>query len=660
MKTTNELQQKNSKNIIILVTAFVITMTLVGIFSNISGQLIKGVTSHTNQLIKHQAPELRKITSLQNKVSVITNNLYAYYATLDRKYYLENTTYINEMQNKINFDKIPYIHASYIDELEVELAAFAQSSNALDQEMLLANRNWDKLREHLSTAQTKSSSIKQSLTALSQSIRNRVEENSISTQAEVMKLNQLQLGFSLIVLFASGIIIFSLYRRIKDRSALFKHAYFNNISQLPNRKYFEKNFAKNTDERTNISKSYLILGLDRFALITGSLGYIVGDKLIQSVSAWLYSTLSQCNCDYELYHFTGASFLVVLTNANNVHTTNNVANALLELSTIPMDIGDREMSVNCSLGMFISNDNNQDVETLLRNLDAALREARKNGGNCISQYTNQLSIDATNWLETEQLLQYAVEKRELELFYQPKINAVTGKICSSEALLRWHQNGDLVSPAIFIPIAESSRLIIKIGHWVLQEACKQWVEWQAKGLPPLPVAVNISALQFQDPKFPEQVQTVINQTGIPPEMLELEITEEAAAFEPQKVVNIMNKLKTIGVKLAIDDFGTGYSSLSHLKRFPVDVLKIDRSFVKDMQSDTSTEASIVKLILKLAQQLNVKVVAEGVETEVQYQQLRRWGCDYIQGFLFSRPVPANDFFAMINKENETVAISNNG
>lgn len=658
--TDQKLQKKQQNNIQKLITAFVVILALVAMVTFVNSRSVNRVTDKTNQLIVVEIPELRKVTSLQNQINIATNNLFEYYATLDRQYYLNNEPLTAKITTKLNDIRLLKSQKVVSNSLKTQLTAFQQYSVALDAEMSDKNRNWDNLREQLFAAQNAAKAMQDSLAAISHAIKNKVEQNSLVTQQEVKQLNHVQLGFSIAVLLAAGFMMFNLFYRVKDQSELFNRAYLNDVSQLPNRKLFEKNISETEDPDLIAKQSYLLLGLDRFNLVTGSLGYLIGDKLIEATSVWLETKLKVLGHDYKLFHFSGVEWLIILPNTTKIEEINHIANALLSLSTTPLQIGDRQLSVNCSIGMSFGAENGENIQELLRNLDAALRKARQAGGNCVSKYTKQMSIETQNWLDTEHALRYAVEKRELALFYQPKINAKTGKICSAEALLRWHKDGEFVSPAIFIPIAESSRLIIKIGHWVLLQACKEWMGWQSKGLPALPVAVNVSALQFQEPSFPDQVKAVIESTGMPPEMLELEITEEAAAFDPQHVVEIMQELKSIGVSLAIDDFGTGYSSLSHLKNFPVDVLKIDRSFVRDLDSATSTDASIVKLILKLAQQLHFKVVAEGVETEMQYQQLKHWGCDILQGFLFSKPLPEAEFEQVLKLEHHTQAEVSNG
>jgi len=640
-----------------LLASFITVLLLVGTVVYISSTSVKRVSSKADQLIKFEIPQLNEISNTQSLMAEISNNLFQYYATLDRDNHVKNIQNIERIKEDIK--NITFINkqGNVNQLLDDSLLAFISYANKLDTEMQLGDgRDWDKLREYLYAAQENSKTMMYQLDTAKIEIENSVKQNSLSTQQEVNKLNYLQLGFSLAVLIAALFILVNLHFRIKDKSALFKRAYFNDISDLPNRKYFEENLEKILSNKTNNNFGFMLVNLDRFSLITGSMGYIFGDLLIKKISEWLVNRLKSNGDPFEIYHFSGTSWLVIFTNIQDKKHMINIANSILSMSTVSLNLGDREMTCSCSIGICFKPDNQIRSEELLSNLDTSLRNSKKSGGNTFTFYDPSMSVEAKSWIDTEQSLRNAIEKREFELFYQPKVDAQTGKVSSSEALLRWSKNGTLISPAVFIPIAEKSNLILKIGDWVLIEACKQWVNWQKEGMPAMPIAINISAQQFQEADFPSKVQDAIYKTGIPADMLELEITEEAAAHDSKHVVQIMNELKKIGVSLAIDDFGTGFSSLSHLSHFPVNVLKIDRAFIKNMNS-SATDESIVKLILQLAKVLHFKVVAEGVETEMQYQQLKAWECDLIQGFLFSKPLPANQFVNLVMQEQQTTLIN---
>ncbi|MEE9494117.1 MAG: GGDEF domain-containing phosphodiesterase [Gammaproteobacteria bacterium] len=328
----------------------------------------------------------------------------------------------------------------------------------------------------------------------------------------------------------------------------------------------------------------------------------------------------------------------------------SVAGALLDLSVTPMRLQERELSVTCSIGMASVTGHAQSLDGLLKHADTALRDVMLAGGSSYLVYNDAMDNEAEQMLSIENDLRLAIQRNELELFYQPKIDPLDSRVACAEALLRWRKQGELVSPGVFIPIAEQTALIIPIGEWVLRTACEQWKQWSEDGLSCVPIAVNISAQQFRLADFPAQVQAILDSAGMPPQMLELEITEEAATGDQQQVIATMHALKGIGVTLAIDDFGTGYSSLSYLKHFPLDVLKVDQSFIREMLCSQDDQA-IVEMIVSLAHRLAFKVVAEGVETVEQQRFLEALGCDLLQGFLFSRPLPANDFMQLLDVEN---------
>lgn len=635
-----------------LIASFITVVILVGVVTYISSNSVKRVSAKADQLIKVEIPQLNQITNTQNLMAATANHLLQYYATFDRANHLNNVPNFARLQHNIH--SISAIHQDHevSRKLEQSLQVFIDRANRLDAEMQLEeDRDWDVLRTHLYAAQAQSKIILGQLDITKKQIAERVKQGSVSTQYEVHQLNYLQLGFSVVVLITALFILFNLHSRIKDKAELYKRAYYNGLSGLPNRKYFEEHIHQILSRQQSPDLAMMMINLDRFSLITSSIGYFFGDRLVHSVSQWLIATLRQHASSFDIYHFSGTSWLVMFKHAQTEATLAQLAEQLNLISSVTLTIDDREMTCSCSIGIVQQHALTQEREALLRCLDTALREAQQAGGNCYRFYQPSMSAVAKHWIETEQALRSAIEKHQFQLYYQPKVNTQTRLIQSSEALLRWSKEGVFISPAVFIPIAEKSNLILNIGRWVLTEACSQWARWRAEGLPAMPIAVNISAQQFQEVDFPRQVQATLQRFGMPANMLELEITEEAAAHDPKRVVQIMEDLKSIGVTLAIDDFGTGYSSLSHLSNFPVDVLKIDRAFIQHMHH-SSTDASIVRLVVQLAKGLNFKVVAEGVETESQYQQLKLWDCNLIQGFLFSQPLPAPQFASLVMEERQ--------
>jgi len=315
----------------------------------------------------------------------------------------------------------------------------------------------------------------------------------------------------------------------------------------------------------------------------------------------------------------------------------------------PHLIDGREIRVTASLGISLYPADSDNGATLIRNADIAMYRAKQEGGGSFSFYAPEMNQRAIETMELESALRQALERNEFRLHYQPKVDLASGRISGCEALVRWqHPQRGMVSPDDFIPLAEETGLIVPLGSWVLREACRQARAWQDQGLPCLSVAVNLSARQFRKGDLPQLVREVLQETGLDPRWLELEMTESMVMDDPAKAVAIMAGLKGIGARLSLDDFGTGYSSFASLSRFPIDHLKIDKSFINDIVSDPDS-ATIATSIIAMAHRMRLKVIAEGVETEGQLGYLRKHGCDEFQGFLFSRPLPAEDFALLLRQ-----------
>ena len=418
------------------------------------------------------------------------------------------------------------------------------------------------------------------------------------------------------------------------------------LTGLPNRRLLEVNLLQKTSS-TMKSFGLMLLKINRLELINSSLGHQMSDRICIQVSEALNSKINDYDEDgIRLYAFEPGSWVITFESQQLSFTeSHKLANHFLALFTSPISVKGHNFKMSGHIGITQYPLHGTTPKELLRNADAAMRTGVKEGK--FAQFYNKaFSRQATEWLQLEQGMEQAIKKEEFSLNIQPKVYATNSALHSGEVLIRWHKEGEWISPAQFIPIAEESGLIIAIGEWVLTTACQQWVSWSKQGLKPQPLAINISAQQFIQSEFIELVMTVLQATGMPPTALELEITEEVAGQNPEKIIETMRKLKQIGVQLAIDDFGTGYSSLSYLTLYPVDTLKIDRAFVSKMDTDENNYA-IVRMVMSLAKELNLKVVAEGVETEQQKQMLVELGCDLIQGYYFYRPLTINDYQSLI-------------
>jgi len=420
------------------------------------------------------------------------------------------------------------------------------------------------------------------------------------------------------------------------------------LTSLPNRNLLNDRVhqALLMSQRGRKQVAVLTVDLDNFKLVNDSLGQEAGDMLLKTVAERLNSCVRLGDTAARK---GGDEFAVIVSNLATADDAAQIANKIRESIALPIRINEHELSITCSIGISIFPRDGEDVQTLLRNADGAMYRAKEQGCNTFQFYTGEMNARSLARMTMEKHLRRAMENNELSLHYQPQVSLLTGHVSGMEALLRW-QSPELgpVSPASFIPLAEETGLIEQIGEWVVRTACAQNRAWQDAGLPQLSVAVNISARQFRLSNIVGSIGRALRETGLEPRFLELEITESMVMQDVERVSAILNELKGLGVLLAMDDFGTGYSSLSYLKRFPFDVLKIDRSFVRDITSDPDS-AAIAKTVIAMAHSLHLTVVAEGVETEGQLHYLRSHGCDEMQGYFFSRPLPAAEFAALLRE-----------
>lgn len=382
----------------------------------------------------------------------------------------------------------------------------------------------------------------------------------------------------------------------------------------------------------------LYVDLDQFKYVNDSLGHQMGDQYLRIVAGRLSACLRSMD---SVARQGGDEFIVLLEGLSSMDEVAQHAQALLNSVAQPWRINDIDIHTTCSIGISIAPSDAIDVDTMLRHADAAMFRAKSLGRNNYRHFTANLSNKAFDRLEWINRLRNALRNNEFLLHYQPKIEVLTGRIVGAEALLRWRtSDGTMVSPADFIPLAEEVGLIVPIGEWVLQEACRVNRSWQNAGYRPIPIAVNISAIQLERDDLVDKVMGILEETDLTPHYLELEITESALMGDVDQSIQTLQQLRCAGVKSAIDDFGTGYSSLAHLKRFAVDTLKIDRSFISNITQDRGN-IGIVQAIISLAHTLGLTVVAEGVETPEEYRHLSARGCDQIQGFYSGRPMPAD-------------------
>lgn len=444
----------------------------------------------------------------------------------------------------------------------------------------------------------------------------------------------------------------AMFSDISDRKALearMSHLAFHDpLTGLPNRLLMIERLrhAVTRAERSGRQVTLLMLDLDRFKVINDAFGHAVGDALLLAVSERLIRMMAPGDV---LCRPGGDEFVMLLVDQTDLSHTLRLAAGLNQLGHSPVMVEGHDLTISTSVGISVYPRDGQDPETLIKNADAALYAAKDLGRNTFRFYTEDISSQAQYRQRIETELRHALERQEFELYFQPQVNCLTGRLIGAEALIRWHHpERGLVSPAEFIPVLEETGLILQAGKWVIETAALA-----AARLGGCPIAVNVSALQLRRGNIVEDIRGAIEQAGIAPDLLEVEITESTLMEDAPRYVQTLEELKRLGVRLSIDDFGTGYSSLSYLGRYNVDVIKIDQSFVRGL-ADTGTEVEIITAIISLAHALNLQVIAEGVETDDQHQRLRMLGCDLLQGYLFGRPMPEADLRHLLQRETESL------
>ncbi|MHB1941432.1 MAG: GGDEF/EAL domain-containing response regulator [Acidiferrobacteraceae bacterium] len=437
--------------------------------------------------------------------------------------------------------------------------------------------------------------------------------------------------------------------RIQTEERLYHLAHHDVLTDLPNRALFTERLegAISRSSRSRRGVAVLFIDLDRFKLVNDTLGHEAGDQLLQACGTRLRESVREGD---TVARFGGDEFAVILDSIASLNDVAPIAQKFLDVFAPSFTINTHELFATGSIGIGVYPDDGRDAQTMLKNADTAMYRAKQQGGNSYQFYQAGMNTEALRRFDLETHLRHALERKEFVLHYQPQVSLKTGRVTACEALIRWERPGvGLVPPMEFIPLMEETGLIVPVGEWVLRTACAQHNAWRAAGLPPLRMAVNVSGRQFSRGDLVGMVQRVMQESGMDQGMLELEITESVIMQNALAAVETLNTLSGMGVRLAIDDFGTGYSSLSYLKRFPIDLLKIDQTFVRDITSDPD-DAAIVRAIITMARSLDIDVIAEGVETREQLEFLHAQGCYQAQGYYFGKPQPADVIEHEISRE----------
>ncbi|PPS24556.1 GGDEF domain-containing protein, partial [Pseudomonas amygdali pv. morsprunorum] len=419
------------------------------------------------------------------------------------------------------------------------------------------------------------------------------------------------------------------------------------VQRLPNRWFLSNYLREIISRKTSVpdAVSVIFIDLDRFKAVNDTLGHSVGDQLLIQAGRRLKDCIDENSVVARL---GGDEFSIVVT--HHVYSESLIkalANHVVEALGKPFNLGGQDVFVSASVGIANYPFDGRDTGVILKNADTAMYHAKKSGRNNYKFYNATMNESLVRRLQTETLLRGALDRDEFILHFQPKVSLTDGRISGLEALLRWnHPEQGMVSPAEFIPILEDTGLIIPVGEWVIRNVCETIKSWEENNVMQVPIAINLSVRQLQVKGLAETIKHIVEGYGINPALLEFELTESMLMIDPESAVNILRDIKSYGISLSVDDFGTGYSSLAYLKRFPLDALKIDRAFIKDITSNHE-DAAITRAVIVLAHELGLKVIAEGVETVDQLALLVTYGCDQMQGYLFSKPVIIEECASMI-------------
>jgi diguanylate cyclase (GGDEF)-like protein len=605
------------------------------------------VQAVNTMFIAEKLPLSQRIGELRGAIADEERLLYEYYSfTATRQAFLAqrdvNKAQLDQIVGQLEKDAGS---RTQVAQLRIQLAELWQLSEALSVTLANSEPNWDVARAILAQIKPQVRQIEKTLATMTLANQRAVDRLGIDSRSSVSTMVNWVFGFAVLIIIVAFFVGYYVTDIIRTREKFKLQALYDPATGLPNQyRLREELSAAFMQQRAGI---VMMIVADREQEIFETFGAVETERWLVKVASRLNDGINPAQ--EKLYRFGGNAFVLVNLNGDLAGAQQR-AKQLLSSAQRPLHIERRELFSTLSIGVALMDGasctddaNTADVE--VQRSASACNRVRRAGGNDYAIYDEAMGAAADKALRLAADLQHAVENHELRLQYQPKVDAANGRLLGMEALVRWmHPERGMISPLEFIPVAEETGLIVAIGRWVLQEACRQNAVWQQAGLRPLRVAVNLSARQFHSGNLLGEIDHALAASGLPVSSLELEMTESMVMNDPEGVIKLLGAIHDRGVHLALDDFGTGHSSLAYLKRFPIDCVKIDRAFVKDTPGNMD-DVAIARTIVAMAQALNLSTVAEGVETVEQYELLRSMGCNQIQGYFFSRPLSADDFLA---------------
>jgi diguanylate cyclase (GGDEF)-like protein len=605
------------------------------------------VQAVNRMFIAEKLPLSQRIGDLRGVIADEERLLYEYYSyTATRDDF--------QAQRKLNAQRLDSIveqleedtdSREQVTELRSQLAELDQLSDELSSALGSKSVNWDFARAILAQVKPKVRQIEGTLATMSSVNRQAVDSLGMGSQSSVSNMVGWVFGFSVLIIVVALFVAYYVVAITRAEEKLKYQAFFDPATALPNQYRLREELSAAFMQRR--AGTVMMIVADREQEIFESLGAVETERWLVKVAYRLRDGIKAK--EETLYRFGGNAFVLVCWPGDLAGAQRRAAQ-LLSTAQQPLHVERRELFSTLSIGAALidygaGNDAASMAEATVQQAASACNRVRRAGGNDFAIYDEAMGRAAANTLQLITELQHAVEKNELCLHYQPKVDTASGRLLGMEALVRWmHPERGLVSPMEFIPVSEETGMIVAIGRWVLREACRQNAEWQSAGLRPVRVAVNLSARQFRSDNLLDEIDAALSEASLSASSLELEITESMVMENPERVIKLLDKIRSRGIHLSLDDFGTGHSSLAYLKRFPIDSVKIDRAFIKETP-DNADDVAIARTIVAMAKSLGLTIVAEGVETEAQLELLKTMGCDQIQGFFISHPLPADDFMA---------------